>query len=81
MSRRVYVYDFLDVNGDYEQMESDKNLTETEWQVLENRHNIDMLNKRNKKNLSSIKPDPALKSYLEKSLKKPPMRDPIKKRR
>ena len=46
MSRRVYVNDFLDVNRDYKQVESDKNLTEIEWQVLENQHNIDMLNER-----------------------------------
>jgi len=63
MSRRVYVYDFLDVNRDYKQLESEKNLKESEWQILINEHNIDMLNER------------------RINREKPPMRDPIKKRR
>lgn len=46
MSRRVYVYDFLDVNGDYKQVESEKNLKEVEWQVLENRWNIEKLKEK-----------------------------------
>ena len=28
MSRRVYVYDFLDINGNYKQVESEKDLKE-----------------------------------------------------
>ena len=63
MSRRVYVYDFLDINGDYKQVESEKNLKEIEWQVMENQHNIDILNE------------------WRINREKPPMRDPIKKRR
>jgi len=57
------MYDFLDVNLNYKQVESKRNLKESEWQVLINEHNIDMLNKR----------------CINRE--KPPMRDPIKKRR
>ena len=63
MSRRVYVYDFFDIIGNYTKLESEKNLKELEWQVLVNEHNIDMLHEKR------INRD------------KPPMRDPIKKRR
>jgi len=63
MSRRVYVNNFFDVKGNYEQIESEKNLKEIEWQVLINKHNINVLNGK----------------HINR--KKPPMRDPIKKRR
>ena len=46
MSKRVYVYDFLDVNGDYKQVESEKDLTEVEWQIKENQHNIEKLKEK-----------------------------------
>ena len=46
MSRRVYVHDFLDINLNYKQVESEKNLKESEWQVLENQHNIEKLNEK-----------------------------------
>ena len=63
MSRRVYIYNFLDINGDYAQIESERNLKGIEWQVKENQHNIKALSGK----------------YIDRL--KPPMRDPIKKRR
>jgi len=61
MSRRVYVYDFLDINGNYKQVESEKDLKEIEWQVEENRHNIDILNKKCIDRLKPSMRDPILK--------------------
>lgn len=46
MSRRVYVHNFLDIDTNHQTIESVKDLTESEWQVKENQHNINMLNKR-----------------------------------
>jgi len=46
MARRVYVQKFIDVDGNYIHIESEKPLKEFEWQVKENKHNIDILNKK-----------------------------------
>jgi len=61
MSRRVYVRNFFDINRDYKLIESEKNLTEIEWQVKENQHNIDMLNERHYDRLKPLMRDPIKK--------------------
>ena len=45
MSRRVYIHKFLDIKGDYVGVESEKDLKDIEWEVKENKHNIEILNK------------------------------------
>ena len=47
MGRRAYINDFLDVNGKYTMLESERNLNELEWTILENEHNIEELAKKN----------------------------------
>ena len=46
MSRRVYLHEFFDINGDYVKVESEKDLKEIEWEIKENKHNIEVLNGR-----------------------------------
>ena len=50
MSRREYVWTFFDIDGDYTTLLNVKNLSEHEWQIKANKHNIDILNNRFKKN-------------------------------
>ena len=73
MSRRVYIHKFIDVNGDYRQLEHEKELKLIEWQVMENKHNIDMLSKK-RLGRYSMDGEESEKEYI------PPMRDVIKKR-
>ena len=61
MSRRVYVHDFLDICGNYIQVEEEKDLKEIEWLVKENEHNIEKLNEENKKRLQPPMRDPIKK--------------------
>jgi len=46
MARRVYIYNFLDLNGEYKQIESEGSLNNFQQQVKINEHNIGILNKK-----------------------------------
>ena len=46
--RRVYIYDFIDKNGDSKQIESRRKLNEFEQQIKINEHNIQILSDKYK---------------------------------
>lgn len=50
MSRREYIWTFFDIDGYYQILLDNKNLSESEREVKRNKHNIDILNNRSKIN-------------------------------
>ena len=50
MSRKEYVWTFFDIDGCYQILLDNKNLSEYEWETKRNKHNIDILNNRSKMN-------------------------------
>ena len=51
MARREYIYTFFDIDGCYQILMDNNNLSDCEWETKRNKHNINILNNRTKPNI------------------------------